>query len=126
MCKKREGSLDSCPQKSETISNLEKIGISDINPSTVLLRKERDGWSAEKASRREFVAQKYRIVMLFGDDLGDFLPNVKKDITPDERARLTADHKEKWGSVWYILANPSYGSWLQVLKNPQSQYLEGY
>ncbi|MGW8194913.1 MAG: 5'-nucleotidase, lipoprotein e(P4) family [Desulforhopalus sp.] len=126
MCKKRQPPLDTCPQKSDTINNLEKVGISNIQSSTVLLRGEQAGWSAEKASRRTLVAEKYRIIMLFGDDLGDFLPNVKKDITPEERAKLTADYTEKWGRAWYVLPNPSYGSWLRVLKNPKSQYLRGY
>lgn len=126
MCKKRDGTPERCPQKSETIDNLEKIGITGVNPSHVLLQKEQDGWSAEKSSRRRFVAEKYRIVMLFGDDLGDFLPNVKKDITPDQRARLVAANEAKWGDLWYMLPNPKYGSWLQVLKKPKSQYLQGY
>jgi 5'-nucleotidase (lipoprotein e(P4) family) len=126
MCKEREGTTDKCPQKSDTIDNLKKVGISDLQPSLVLLGKEQDEWTAEKAGRRELMAEKYRIVMLFGDDLGDFLPNVKKDITPEQRARLVAGYSEKWGSVWYILPNPKYGSWLQVLKEPKSHYLQGY
>lgn len=126
MCKEREGITDRCPQKSDTIDNLKKVGISDLQPSLVLLGKEQDGWIAEKAGRRALMAEKYRIVMLFGDDLGDFLPNVKKDITPEQRARLVADYSEKWGSVWYILANPKYGSWLHVLKEPKDHYLQGY
>lgn len=125
-CKEKASGTEKCPQKPETIDNLEKVGISRVHPSTVLLRMEQEGWSSEKASRRELVAEKYRVVMLFGDDLGDFLPNVKKDITPAERARLVAENKEKWGRVWYVLPNPKYGSWLRVLKDPKTQYLEGY
>lgn len=125
-CKKREGTVDKCPQKSDTIDNLEKVGIVDVHPSNLMLREEQDGWTAEKTSRREIVAKNYRIVMLFGDDLGDFLQNVKKDITPDQRESLVDAHSEKWGSVWYILPNPKYGSWLHILENPKSQYLEGY
>ncbi len=64
--------------------------------------------------------------MVVGDDLGDFLPNVKTNITPDERAILVMDHNEKWGSTWYILPNPRYGSWLHILKEPKLQYLKGY
>lgn len=126
MCKERQGTTDSCPQKSDTIDNLKKVGILDVQPSLLLLRKEQDEWTAEKAGRRELMAEEYRIVMLFGDDLGDFLPNVKKGITLEQRARLVADHKEKWGSVWYILPNPKYGSWLQILKEPKDHYLQGY
>lgn len=126
MCKERVGVIDKCPQKPDMIANLEKIGITDVHPSTVLLRNEQDGWTAEKASRREVVAKRYRIVMLFGDDLGDFLPNVKKNITPEQRENLVNAHSEKWGNIWYILPNPRYGSWLRILGKPRSEYLEGY
>ena len=125
-CKEREGTIDKCPQESDTIDNLEKVGIEDVHPSSILLLNEQPGDSAEKESRRKTVAEKYRIVMLFGDDLGDFLANVKKDITPDQRETLVAAHSEKWGSVWYILPNPKYGSWLSIREKPRSQYLEGY
>lgn len=124
-CLEREISSDKCPQKAETIENLQTVGIKAINPSHVLLRNEQPDWSAEKESRRKVVAENYRIIMLFGDDLGDFLPNVKKNISPEQRAKLVAEHGKKWGSTWYILANPKYGSWLQVLKKPKSQYLKG-
>lgn len=125
-CMVREASSDKCPQKNDTIENLENVGIKGVKPSQVLLRNEQADWSAEKESRRKVVAEKYRIVMLFGDDLGDFLPNVKQNITPEHRAQLVAEHGEKWGSVWYILPNPKYGSWLRVLEKPNSQYLKGY
>lgn len=125
-CQKREGAVDICPQKSDTISNLEKLGLTDVDPSNVLLKKEKKDWSSEKESRRSFVAKKYRIIMLIGDDLGDFLPNVKKNITPVERIRLVTEHADKWGKDWFILPNPQYGSWLSILNKPRGQYLQGY
>ena len=48
--------------------------------------------------------------MLFGDDLGDFLPNVRKNITPQERIELVHDYREMWGKKWFALPNPVYGS----------------
>lgn len=125
-CKKRAGLNDICPQKTDTLKNLEKVGIKGLKPTNLLFKNEQQGWSSEKESRRNFVAQKYRIVMLFGDDFGDFLPNVKKNITSEQRAKLVTAHGEKWGHVWYILPNPNYGSWWNVLKAPKSQCLEGY
>jgi 5'-nucleotidase (lipoprotein e(P4) family) len=125
-CMEREAISDKCPQKTETIENLQKVGIKGVKPSHLLLRNEQPDWSAEKESRRKFVAENYRIIMLLGDDLGDFLPNVKKNITSEQRANLVSEHGEKWGSVWYILPNPKYGSWLHILEKPKSQYLEGY
>jgi len=87
---------------------------------------EQDGWTSEKKSRREYIAERYRIVMLFGDDLGDFLPGVKNNITPQERDRLVREHKNNWGRMWFMLSNPTYGSWLNVLGDPKSRYIRSY
>ena len=64
--------------------------------------------------------------MLFGDDLGDFLPGVKKNITPLQRDELVRQYRSNWGSRWYMFCNPMYGSWLRVLDDPKSKHLVGY
>jgi acid phosphatase len=64
--------------------------------------------------------------MLFGDDLGDFLPDVKYKITPAERDELVYKHRQKWGKMWFVLSNPIYGSWERVLPEPKDQYLNTY
>ena len=38
-----------------------------------------------KENRRLLAAKDFRILMSIGDDFGDFLPDVKKNITPDRR-----------------------------------------
>jgi len=125
-CRKREGNESACPQEQDAIDNLIKVGIIDAKPENILLKNERPGWTSEKKTRREFVASKYRILMVFGDDLGDFLPDVKKNITPVQRDRLVHKYENNWGKKWYILSNPMYGSWLRILEEPKSKYLEGY
>ena len=124
-CRKRQDRVSSCPQKTDTIENLKNIGIMGIDESNVLLKNEYSDWGSEKQTRRKFVAQKYRILMIFGDDLGDFIPNVKKEITPEKRCELTAVFHENWGRKWFILPNPMYGSWHQILEKPRNQYLQG-
>jgi acid phosphatase len=64
--------------------------------------------------------------MLFGDDLGDFLADVKSRITPEERDRLVGEYKNNWGRKWFMLPNPTYGSWLNVLGDPKSRYIRKY
>lgn len=71
------------------------------------------------------VASNHRIIMLFGDDLGDFLPDVENDITPEERSQLIDKYSEHWGQKWFILSNPTYGSWEGILNDPKSYYLKG-
>lgn len=77
---------------------------------TVLTRGDRPEWQASaKGPRRGHVAEGYRILLLIGDDLGDFVGNASG--TPEERRVRTAPHSEWWGRRWIMLPNPSYGSW---------------
>jgi len=125
-CVQRAGSDCRCPQEQETINNLARVGIDGVKPEDVLMQNERSGWGSEKESRREAIAAAYRILMLVGDDLGDFLPDVKKNITPLQRDALVRQYQRCWGRTWYMLSNPTYGSWLRVLKDPKSSHLVGY
>ena len=125
-CRKGDKSGAGNCQEAVTIANLAKVGVAGVLPEDVLLAGEEDGWTSEKKSRREYVAKKYRIVMLFGDDLGDFLADVKSNITPQERDRLVSENKDNWGRKWFVLPNPTYGSWFNILRDPKSQYIMKY
>lgn len=125
-CKFRDGVNDICPQKRDTIENLKTIGISDVSEGNMMLKNEKPEWTSEKKSRREEVAKNYRVIMLFGDDLGDFLPDVKKNITSQERDALVIKYSSYWGVKWFSFANPTYGSWLRILDEPKSNHLRGY
>ncbi len=125
-CKQRLEGGPVCPQEQDTIKNLKAVGIVNVKPENILLKRERSEWSSEKKSRRESIVLKYRVVMLFGDDLGDFLPGVKKNISAIQRDNLIEKYRDYWGNKWYMLNNPIYGSWLNVLDEPTSKYLKGY
>ncbi|HVJ28629.1 MAG TPA: HAD family acid phosphatase [Vicinamibacterales bacterium] len=94
-----------------TRQNLATLGfpLSDA-VDTVLARGERPEWAAsEKGPRRAFIAGNYRILMLIGDDLGDFVVNAAG--TPAERQSRTAAQSDWWGRRWIMIPNPTYGSW---------------
>jgi acid phosphatase len=77
---------------------------------TVLARGERPEWSASaKGPRRAFVAGDYRILLLVGDDLGDFV--VDGSGTPEVREARAAAQSDWWGRRWIMIPNPTYGSW---------------
>jgi acid phosphatase len=81
---------------------------------TVLTRGERPEWQASsKTARRAHVARDYRILLLIGDDLGDFVADASG--TPEQRAERTAPHAAWWGLRWIMLPNPTYGSWERAL-----------
>ena len=110
-----------CIEKPITVEDLNEAGIPAVSDN-VSLAGERPDWGSEKKVRRDYIAQYYRVIMLFGDDLGDFIPCVRS--TPSapcttagtiaNRLTLTTEHDAYWGSGWYILPNPMYGSWTSV------------
>lgn len=99
-----------------TFQNLRKLGFPLKEDIDVLLTKnERPGWTSAKVKRRKHVAENYRILMLFGDNLNDFLP--AKDRTGSERDKLIEQHKNRFGTQWFVFPNPVYGSWVDALYN---------
>lgn len=112
-----------CPQQDATINNLKAVGVTQVDAEHVWLKGEQADWTSEKESRRLIAQKQYRVIMLAGDDLGDFLPNVKKDITPEQRFALVEKYQDYWGGRWIMLANPTYGSWETILQAPKTQYL---
>lgn len=89
---------------------------------TVLTRGERPEWSASaKGPRRAYIAGAYRIVMLVGDDLGDFLVDAAG--TPEERRTKTAPYSDWWGRRWIMLSNPTYGSWERAIIGSEKDHL---
>jgi acid phosphatase len=75
---------------------------------TVLSANEQPEWGVDKGSRRRFVAQSYRVLMVFGDDLGDFISEYRNP--PQVRIQDALKH-DFWGTRWFMLPNPMYGSW---------------
>ena len=90
--------------------NLSALGFPiDDSIDTVLSRNERTEWTPDKSSRRSFVGSNYRVLLLFGDDLNDFVPAAGKSI--NERNDLLHRFDDQWGWRWFMLPNPMYGSW---------------
>ncbi|SMO36952.1 5'-nucleotidase, lipoprotein e(P4) family [Gracilimonas mengyeensis] len=97
-----------------TRRNLIKEGfpVSDTLDN-IMLNGEEPGWNSSKIQRRRIIEENYRVVMLFGDDLNDFLP--AKDITQKKRDELVSEYTQYFGRRWFVLPNPVYGSWEQAL-----------
>ena len=69
--------------------------------------------SGDKGCRRRLVAQRYRIVAMFGDNLGDFIDGAEADNAT--RAQRIAPYRDWFGERWFALPNPVYGSWEKAL-----------
>lgn len=101
------------PHEAATRRNLEAAGMPlDPDVDTVLLRGEREEWVSDKSSRRRAVAERYRVVLLVGDDFNDFVP---ANLSRAERDRLVEGYRDRWGERWIVLPNPTYGSWERAL-----------
>jgi acid phosphatase len=96
-----------------TADNLRALGfpLPDDGERLLLLDDAR-GFGSDKVSRRKLVDRDHRVIGMFGDNLGDFLGGVKTD--NPTRKRRTATYRDWWGSRWFMLPNPMYGSWVDA------------
>ncbi|MDX2416568.1 MAG: HAD family acid phosphatase, partial [Xanthomonadales bacterium] len=116
-CHERDFAPGPCPQEAITLKNLAEAGI-ETDAGHLMLVGEKPGWNREKRFRQELVGRDYRVIMLIGDDLGDFLPCIRaRPVAPcpaataEDRDDLTMEFRQYWGTRWHILPNPMHGSW---------------
>ena len=102
-----------------TLANLRKAGLPVTGPQSFLgLGTVLDGCEqvgSEKGCRRQLVARHYRVLMQFGDQIGDFVDVIGN--TDAGRRKAVADYLPWVGARWFVLPNPTYGSWEPALFN---------
>lgn len=101
--------------KESTVKNIKAVIDPAVQPDHVLCKNERPKWGSDKSSRRAFIAKKYRIILLLGDDYNDFAYLGK--VSPQERLEKAKAHRRYWGKRWILLPNGLYGSWENALYN---------
>lgn len=95
-----------------TRKNLAELGFPlDRNKDVILSKNEKEGWTADKSARRDYIAHDYRIVMIVGDDLGDFISTEGMGLK--EQKKMIREKATDWGRKWFMLPNPVYGPWNQ-------------
>ena len=102
-----------------TLANLRAVGM-PVKDESVFLGLgtfvegcEQNG--SEKNCRRKLAGQQYRVLMQFGDQLGDFV-QIEAN-TPAARDALYAEYEDWFGERWFMLPNPTYGSWEPAVFN---------
>ena len=93
-------------QKQATIDNLKSTGFSDVSEETVLLMTD----NSSKEPRRLKILEKYRIVLLIGDNLNDF-SEAFENKSIQERFSATENAKNLFGSRFIMIPNAMYGAW---------------
>ncbi len=91
-----------------TLKNLQFAEFPQADSSHLLLRTEGNN----KESRRNKVAEKYEIVLLVGDNIGDFYEDTSDYAIRDSQVKL---HKADFGRKLIVLPNSIYGNWIESL-----------
>jgi acid phosphatase len=102
-----------------TVNNLRKAGfpIKDASQflglGTIVDGCESEG--SEKGCRRQLVGRTHRVLLQFGDQIGDLVTVVANN--PEGRELAVRPYLGWVGERWFVLPNPSYGSWEPALFN---------
>jgi 5'-nucleotidase (lipoprotein e(P4) family) len=94
------------PERVATLDNLKSAGFPDVTDETVITRTD----TSSKEARRQAILQKYRIVILMGDNLNDVAIQFEKKSIADRFAE-TDKAKQLWGTKYIVLPNAMYGEW---------------
>lgn len=93
-----------------TRANLRRLGFPlPDEGDRILTQDEREAWGSDKASRREHVARDHRVLLLLGDDFNDFVSGART--SAEAYRRLVERHADRFGRDWFMLPNPTYGTW---------------
>lgn len=100
-----------------TLDNLRKVGFPIKEDKQFLglghFVENCEQQSSEKNCRRISVGRDYRVLMQFGDQLGDMITIVNN--SRDGREQAVKPYLGWVGERWFVLPNPSYGSWEPAL-----------
>ncbi|HAN18323.1 MAG TPA: 5'-nucleotidase, lipoprotein e(P4) family [Bacteroidales bacterium] len=96
----------SLDEHENTLKNLQSEGFAFADSNHLLL-KETD---SSKKSRREKVSENYEIIILIGDNLGDFSEIFDKR-NQNNGFDLVEQYKNDFGDRFIVLPNPMYGAW---------------
>lgn len=94
-------------EKTGTVTNLKNANFPGVSDETVMVREQ---GSASKEERRQKVRDRYRVVMLVGDNLNDFSDDFSGKSIADRKAQVDREQAQ-FGSEYIVIPNPMYGDW---------------
>jgi acid phosphatase len=93
-----------------TAENLLMLGFPLADDrSNMLLKGDPRAAADDKIARRAWVGARHRVLLLIGDQLGDFVADTK--VTAGQQEARAAPYVAWWGERWFMLPNPTYGGW---------------
>lgn len=93
---------------------LRAAGLGDFRHGETLFLMGDDADGSGKDGRRATIAGRYCVIIMAGDQLGDFSQQFNgKTLPPAERMRLatSAGASALWDMGWFLFPNPTYGPW---------------
>lgn len=93
-----------------TLENLQRVGFPDADEAHFLPRTT----TGDKTARRQHVAQSHWVVLLMGDNLGDFSAGFDRASAEARRSAVDAQ-ADAFGSRYIMLPNPAYGAWEEAI-----------
>jgi len=90
-----------------TVNNLQALGFPRVTDQTLLLKSTSSNKQTRFASIR---AKGFQVVVYVGDNLNDFGEATwHKDNV--QRREFVNSNSDKFGTLYFLLPNPSYGDW---------------
>lgn len=93
-----------------TVQNLQRLGFPQVSDEHFMFRST----TSDKTARRSIVAQSYDIVLLLGDNLGDF-EHIFDSSNERERMQGFEQWRSDFGRRFIVLPNPNYGTWEKAM-----------
>ena len=95
-----------------TVAAIAAAGLGSAVHGDTLFLSGDDDMGSRKDGRRWTISEKYCVIAMGGDQLGDFSDLFNQDQSVGERrnAASAAGISNLWGNGWFILPNPVYGS----------------
>ncbi len=90
--------------KAATLKNLQKFDFPQADSLHIYLKTT----TGNKEPRRQMISKKYDIVLLAGDNLGDFYKASEKY---PQRNQKVAALRNRFGKKYIVLPNAMYGAW---------------
>jgi 5'-nucleotidase (lipoprotein e(P4) family) len=97
-----------------TAATLKAAGLGNLVHGETLFLQGDDQEKGSKDGRRARIAERYCVIAMAGDQLGDFSNAFNSpDLPPAQRraAATSGPAARLWGRGWFLLPNASYGPW---------------
>ncbi len=97
-----------------TIRALDAVGVGTAVHGETLFLMGDDALAGNKDGRRKTISDRWCVVALGGDNLGDFAHtlNDSSQTVQQRRSRTTrGEIAQLWGNGWFLIPNAAYGFW---------------